>query len=174
MIELADSLPSRRATYVSTIVVGCGDRFESKLVEMQEEVQVSVVSHPPPLQYPNIQLSPVAQRMLASMEVGFSRKLFHRLEKRAIVAPSTTRWSALQLTAMECTGTSSSWPVTSFWRYSGTLRTLPMAPMATCGIISTGEAYVPPIVPMFDSLPPTRDQKGCGRRDGMDREKGCG
>ena len=38
---------------------------------------------------------------------GASRKVFHRLEKRATVAPSITRWSADQLTSMMCVGATS-------------------------------------------------------------------
>eukprot|EP00962_Isochrysis_galbana_P031233 scaffold10173_cov119-Isochrysis_galbana.AAC.2 len=34
----------------------------------------------------------------SNMVAGFSRKPIHVLEKRAIMAPSTTRWSAAQLT----------------------------------------------------------------------------
>ena len=35
--------------------------------------------------------------------------------------------------------------------YLGSVCSLPSAPIATCGVITTGVAYVPPIAPMFDS-----------------------
>lgn len=39
------------------------------------------------------------------MLAGFSRNSFHMLEKRHMVAPSMTRWSADQLTFMMWAGT---------------------------------------------------------------------
>ncbi len=42
-----------------------------------------------------------------TMEAGFSRYDFHRLEKRHMVAPSMIRWSADQLTFMMCAFTTS-------------------------------------------------------------------
>lgn len=41
----------------------------------------------------------------STMLAGFSRKSFHMLEKRHMVAPSMTRWSADQLTFMMWAGT---------------------------------------------------------------------
>lgn len=53
-------------------------------------------------------LPPPAPRLYlrsSTMLAGFSRKSFHMLEKRHMVAPSMTRWSADQLTLMMWAGT---------------------------------------------------------------------
>lgn len=102
-----------------------------------------------------------AYRSWASINCGLSRNRFHALLNRAMVAPSTTLWSAAQETVMMCAGTSGSSPppfpalpaeVGMVDAYRGLLTIFPMAPIATCGANSTGDAYVPPMVPMLDKL----------------------
>lgn len=66
---------------------------------------------------------------------GVSRKPFHKLEKRDMVAPSMTLWSADQLTCMMC----------ALIRFSsasnrGSSLICPMAPMHTVGWTMTGLA----------------------------------
>lgn len=78
---------------------------------------------------------------------GCSRNPFHALLKRAMVAPSTTLWSAAHDTCMTCAGTrASTSPFAALpapgivEAYLGTLAILPMAPMATLGTGMMGEA----------------------------------
>ncbi|EMR61554.1 hypothetical protein UCREL1_11521 [Eutypa lata UCREL1] len=78
----------------------------------------------------------------------------------AIVAPSTMRWSALQLrlqTRRLTTRSSSS--------KAGTSRTLPSPRIATSRSTTTGATYVPPpTLPMFDTVTvPPRRSRGCRR-----------
>jgi hypothetical protein len=69
--------------------------------------------------------------------VGSARYDFHRLENWAMVTPSTTRWSAVQLASITVTGTTS-----MFLLYRGTVRSAPRAPITTCGTTRIGVQYL--------------------------------
>ena len=80
---------------------------------------INVIILTTPTQYINqfiLQIIPMSAEHLyrqlcylraVNIVAGASRKVFHRLEKRATVAPSITRWSADQLTSMMCVGATS-------------------------------------------------------------------
>lgn len=106
----------------------------------------------------------------ASMLSGSSTYPFHSLEKRAMVAPSTTLWSADHDTGRMEAGTRVVSIVSCGWlpppfllllllyhpgrveAYLGRRCTLPMAPMATVPGGMTGDMYVPPTAPMLERL----------------------
>ena len=99
---------------------------------------------------PLIRIHLILSHLMANIiEDGFSIYDFHKLLKRAMVAPSTARWSPPHEIGM-IRADSTSLDVSLTKR--GRRCILPMAPTATWGGRTTGDMYVPPMAPMLLSV----------------------